>query len=163
MLCVPPLFSDPPPGLISAHYCMPAASICSRIGMTIKGCKYSHAIPAVLTLTHPGHAGKFNRHWKGLLHYVTFGDESFAICLTTPWEYYTAGWKKSSPLYTCYISLHQVSAMSVHYFWRFEHFFCAPFPIFEGHILWLANVKRRGSWVLLLFYLLWHPYALNSQ
>ena len=32
---------------------------------------------------------------------------------------------KSSPWYTCNISWHQVSAMSVHYFSRYEHFLCA--------------------------------------
>ena len=30
--------------------------------------------------------------------------------------------KKSRPWYTCDLSLHQVSAMSVHYLWRYEHF-----------------------------------------
>ena len=30
--------------------------------------------------------------------------------------------KNSSPWYTCDLSLHQVSAISVHYFWRYEHF-----------------------------------------
>ena len=30
--------------------------------------------------------------------------------------------KNSSPWYTCDLSLHRVSAMSVHYFWRYKHF-----------------------------------------
>ena len=30
--------------------------------------------------------------------------------------------KNSSPWYTCDLSLHQVSAMYVHYFWKYEHF-----------------------------------------
>ena len=29
--------------------------------------------------------------------------------------------KNSRPWYTCDLSLHRVSAMSVHYFWRYEH------------------------------------------
>ena len=54
---------------------------------------------------------------KGLLHYVIFGDKTFVSCLT-PWGHYTAGVKeKSSPWYTCDLSLHRVFLCAISIFW----------------------------------------------
>ena len=42
-------------------------------------------------------SGQIKIEQKGLLYYVTFGDETFACCLI-PWGHYTAGSKKIQPL-----------------------------------------------------------------
>ena len=56
--------------------------------------------------------------------YVTFGDKTFASCLTL---------KKFNPWYTCDLSLHQVSAMSMSYFERYEHFSVPHFHFLGSH------------------------------
>ena len=59
---------------------------------------------------------------KGLMHYDTSVDETFASHLT-PWGHYREGSrKKSMPWYTSDLSWHRVSAIWVLYFWSYEHF-----------------------------------------
>ena len=54
---------------------------------------------------------------KGLMHQVTFGDKTFWSCLTS-WGHYKEWAKKFQPL----VYMWSKDTMTVHYFWRYEHF-----------------------------------------
>ena len=58
---------------------------------------------------------------KGLLHYVILATKLLYVILFHE-DITQQDLKISSPWYTCDKSLHQVSTMSVHYFWRYDHF-----------------------------------------
>ena len=77
---------------------------------------------------------------KGAVVLPHSGDTTAPRCLT-PLGHYTAEAKNSSPWYICDQSLHWVSAISVHYFWRYEHFTERHFQFsWSDFVAWSRNL-----------------------
>ena len=74
---------------------------------------------------------------KGLLHYVTLATKLLHVVLFHD-DITQRDLKKSSSWYTSDPSLNRVSAMSVHYFWRNEHFSERHFRVWRSDF---ANIS----------------------
>ena len=81
---------------------------------------------------------------KGSVALCNFGYKTFFAHPLIPWGHYTAGSKRSSPWYTCDI---QVSAMSVHYFWLYEHFLSAIFTFCSLILLLEAKISEQPKYI----------------
>ena len=79
-------------------------------------------------------SGQIKIEQKGLLYYVTFGDETFACCLI-PWGHYTTGSKKFQPLVCMWSkptpSFSNVGALLL----KIWTFFWSPFLVL---VVWLC-------------------------
>ena len=82
---------------------------------------YDHPMPKILFWEILYNWQKNCRATKGLMHYLTLATKHFEVVLLRK-DITQLEQKNSSPWYTCDQSLHRVSAISVHYFWRYEHF-----------------------------------------
>ena len=77
---------------------------------------------------------------KGLLYYVTLATKLFEVVLLHK-DITQLEQKNSSPWYTCDQSLHRVSAISVHYFLRYEHFTERHFHFsWSDFVAWSRNL-----------------------
>ena len=91
-----------------------------------------------------------------LLHIILFHDDIMQLDL-----------KKFSPWYTCDTSLHRVSAISVHYFWRYEHFSerhfyfsWSDFVAFSRNLCTI-QIPYNNITILILGFMVLKPTSLN--